>query len=201
MPGAVPIDGERWVDAGVVGPRSHEFATGLATWYLERAEAAMPLLPEGREGTVTRQGGGQTEYDEMVQPGVVGMEVGRSTDGAAGAGTTTAGSTDTTATNVGVVGMEVERSTDGAVGLGRDATGVTIPIPITTTGSTDTAAASAGVAGTEVERPADGAAGDDDDGLSTDTAAAGRGRGRGRPNGKSKARVRAKKRKKQEAGE
>ena len=103
VPEAVPMDGERWVGTGVVGPRSHEFATGLATWYLERAEAAMPLLPEGREGTVTRQGGGQTEYDEMVQPGVVGMEVGRSTDGAAGAGTTTAGSTDATAMSAGMV--------------------------------------------------------------------------------------------------
>ena len=97
------------------------------------------MLLEGREGTVTRQGDGQTEYDETVQPGVVGMEVGRSTDGAAGAGTTTAGSTDTTATNARVVGMEVERPTDGAVGLGRVATGAT------TMGSTDTTATSDGM--------------------------------------------------------
>ena len=60
------------------------------------------------------------------------MDVGRSTDGAAG-------STDTTAMSAGVVGMEVERPSDGAVGLGRDVTGVT------TAGSTDTAAAGAGM--------------------------------------------------------
>ena len=120
--GAVPMDGERWVDAGVGGAQPHEFAAGFTTWYLERMEAGTPMLLEARDDTATRQGDGQTTYDGTVQPAAVGMEVERPTDGAVGegrdvAGTTTTGSTDTTATSVGVVGMEVEGATQGATGM------------------------------------------------------------------------------------
>jgi len=95
------------VDAGVVGPRSYEFAAGFATWYLRREEAATPMLLEASEGTVARQGNGQTKYDGAVQPGAVGMEVERPTDGAVEAsrgavGATTAGSTDTAAAGDGM---------------------------------------------------------------------------------------------------
>ena len=171
------MDGGRWADAGAVGPRSHEFATGLATWYLRHAEVATLMQLGGRDGTVTRQGDGQTEYDETVQPGAVGMEVERSTDGAVEAGRgatgpTTASSTDTTTASTGVTGMEVERPTDGAVGLGRDATGTT------TASSTDTTTASTGVTGMEVERPTDGAVGLGRDATGATTASSTGGSGR-----------------------
>ena len=42
------------------------------------------MLLEARDDTATRQGDGQTTYDGTVQPGAVGMEVERSTDGAVG---------------------------------------------------------------------------------------------------------------------
>ena len=79
---------------------------------------------EDSDRAVTRQGDGQTGYDGAVQPAVVGMEVERSTDEAAGlgrdaTGVTTTGSTDTAATDAGM--------------------------DVTTTGSTDTAAADAGM--------------------------------------------------------
>ena len=114
--GAVPMDGERWVDAGVGGAQPHEFAAGFTTWYLERMEAGTPMLLEARDDTATRQGDGQTTYDGTVQPGAVGMEVERPTDGAVGlgdaTGVTTTGSTDTAAAGA---GMDVT-TTDGAGG-------------------------------------------------------------------------------------
>ena len=106
------------MDADVEGPQPHGFAAGFTTWYLERMEAGTPMLLEARDDTATRQGDGPTEYDGAVQP-AIGMEVERSTDRTGGAdrdaaGTTTVGSTDTTATSAGVVGMEAEGAAEGA---------------------------------------------------------------------------------------
>ena len=119
--GAVPMDGERWVDAGVGGAQPHEFAAGFTTWYLERMEAGTPMLLEDGDRAVTRQSAGQTGYDGAVQLGAVGMEAERSTDETGGAdrdaaGTTTTGSTDMTTTSAGVAGMEVEGQAAAATG-------------------------------------------------------------------------------------
>ena len=98
------------------------------------------MLLEARDDTATRQGDGLTEYDGMVQPAAVGMEVERPTDETGGAdrdaaGTTTASSTDTAATNAGVVRMEVSTDTT-ATGAGVDGAAVGA-----SGGGTDTAAA------------------------------------------------------------
>ena len=103
-----------------------------------------------------------------MSAGAVGMEVERPTDRAVGPGrdaaeTTTASSTDTTATGAGVMGMEVERSADGAVGAGRGTTGTTTGT--TTASSTDTTATDTGVVRMEVSTDTTAAAGAGVDGA------------------------------------